>query len=122
MSIFPSRGRAYSPLWSRSRELFSCLSDCDQSDVVILWLRTDEVSQVVDQSCDNSRGPTRCARAHRLNHPFDAEFVSFRVNRFRHSIGIENQAIVPLERDGDVVCEPIKDISAVNSENHARRL
>jgi len=85
-------------------------------------MRTDEVSQVVDQSCDDSRSAVHRTGTQRLDHPFDAEFVSFRVDRFRHSIGIEDQAIVALERDGDIAGEPIEDVSTVNSEDHARRL
>ncbi len=36
------------------------------------------------------------------DHSFDAEFVSIVIERFSHSIRIENQAIVALERDGEV--------------------
>src|SRR5439155_1026410 len=34
--IIPSRSQVYSSVWIRSRGFFSCLSDCDQGDVVNL--------------------------------------------------------------------------------------
>src|SRR6059058_411031 len=35
---------------------------------------------------------------------------------------VEDEAIIALERDGEVNCEPVKHVPAVNSHDHSRRL
>ena len=56
----------------------------------------------------------------RLDHAFDAKFVSVCVERFGHSVRVKNQAIVAFERDGEIARYPIEHASAVNSERPCR--
>src|ERR1039457_3513332 len=104
------------------REFFSCLANSDQSDVVILRLRSNEIPQLVDQTRDHGRCATRRAGANALYHAVKAKFVSVCVERLGHSVRIEKQAIVPFQRESEVARYPIEHASTVNSHDHSRGL
>src|SRR5262249_7530382 len=60
-----------------------------------------------------------CAAANRLHHAIDAELVSIGVKRFGHTVGVENETIVAVERYREIDSKPIEHASAVNSYHHA---
>src|SRR5438094_4486670 len=61
------------------------------------------------------------ASAHGLRRTIQAEFLALRIYGFGHTVGVEDEAIIALERDGEVNSKPIKHATAVNSHNHPRR-
>src|SRR5438067_2015986 len=101
---------------------FSCFANSDQSDVIVLWLRSNEAPQLVDQTRDYSRRATRRAGANGLDNAVKAKFISVCVERFGHSIRVEKQAIVLFQRESEVARYPIEHASTVNSDDHAERL
>ena len=103
------------------REPFSYFADGNQSDVVVLRIRTGKITHVIDDLLYNRLGAVGRAGADGLHGAFDAKFVSVGIERFRYSIGIEDQAIIALEPDGKIARYPIEDVSAVNSNDHAGR-
>src|SRR5206468_11668116 len=105
----------------RYQKSFSCFANGNQSNVVILRERTGKIAHILDNSLHNRRRTVSRAGADRLNRAVKAEFVSFSIERFRHAVGVENEAIIALERDGEIGSEPIEHISAVNSYDHSRR-
>src|SRR5713101_9323052 len=85
-------------------------------------MRTCKIAHIPDQFLYNRRRPIGSAGTNGLNRAFKAEFVSLGIERFRHAVGVENEAIITLEPDGEVYHKPIEDVSAVNSDDHSRRL
>ena len=92
----------------QSREPFSCFADGNQSDVVVLGIRTGKIMHVIDDSLYNRLGAIGRAGADRLDRALKTEFVSFRIERFRHAVGVKDEAIIALERDGEISSKPIK--------------
>src|SRR5947207_15775135 len=85
-------------------------------------MRTCKIAHVPDQFLYNRRRPIGSAGTNGLNRAFKAEFVSLGIERFRHAVGVENEAIITLEPDGEVCRQPSEHVSAVNSDDHSRRL
>ena len=81
----------------------------------------DEASQIVGQTRNYCRSTIDRAGPHRFHHPFDAKFIPFGIERFRHAVGVKHQAIIPLERDGKIARNPIEHAPTVNSKRHAWR-
>src|SRR5881397_1950856 len=61
-----------------------------------------------------------CSRADGLDHAIQAKLVFFSVERLGDTVGVENQAIIALERYREVNCKPIKHVPTVNSNDHSR--
>src|ERR1700719_4685072 len=86
----------------------------------MLWNRSSEISHIFYCSHDQglcSFGRARTARGDEFYNP---DMVSVMVERFRLSVRIKNQAIVRLERDGEIVCDPFEHTAPINSEDHSR--
>src|SRR5207247_2971189 len=99
LSIFP-KPAVPSLCFARYQKSFSCLTDGNQSDVVILRMRTGKVAHVLDDSFYNRRRSASRTGAHRLSHPVDAKFFAFAIERFRDALGMEDEAIVGLRGPG----------------------
>ena len=57
-----------------------------------------------------------------LHHPFRAEFIALRVERFGDAVGVKDQAIIAFQLDGKIARYPIEHVSTVNADGHSRRL
>src|SRR5262249_57370069 len=89
-------------------ESFSCFSDGNQGDVIVLRKRTGKVAHILDDFLYNRLRAIVRSRADGLDHAIQAKLVSFSVERFGDTVGVENQAIIALERYREVNCKPIK--------------
>jgi len=78
-------------------------------------MRAYEVTQVVNQPRQNGRSAVACARADALRHALKTEFATVGIQRFGHSIGVEDEAIISLERDNEIARHPIEDATTVNA-------
>src|SRR4030095_1231155 len=101
-------------------ESFSCFANGNQSDVVVLRDRTGKVANVLDDFSYNCLRPIDRAGANRLDHAIETELVSVGIKCFGHTVGVEDEAITALERDGEVDSKPIEHVSAVNAHDHSR--
>jgi hypothetical protein len=101
---------------------FSCLSNYNQSDVVILRMAAGEIADIIGQTGDNSLRSFARTGAHGSDHSFGAEFISVCVEHFGDAVGVKDEAIIAFERDGKVAGYPIEHVSAVNPEGHPGRL
>ena len=64
----------------------------DQCDVVTLLIRT-ELSDIVENRCDQRVGGEGTITAGGLNEPLFSVFFSFGIDRFRYTIGVQNQDV-----------------------------
>src|SRR5207237_6497157 len=76
-SIFVPCPGAFSARRIRSREFFSCFSNRNHGDVVVLRGRTDEVSQIIDQPRNHRLRALFCAGLNRSNRSLQSKFVPF---------------------------------------------
>src|SRR4030095_10269724 len=81
-------------------------------------MRTGKITHVFDQFLYNRLRAIGSAGTNGLNRAFKTELVSVGIERFRHTIGVENEAIIALEPKDEICGKPIEHIS----ENHSRRL
>ena len=72
-------------------KVMSSFCGCDPTK-----LRTSSINRVI-----MAGAPFAALARTRLDHAFEAEFVSLRVERFGDSVGVKNQAIAAFERDGE---------------------
>src|SRR5438094_2924787 len=109
-------------------EFFSLGFDCLQSifckEIAELFQNQSHpgiISHVIHDLLYNRLGAVSGAGAGRLDCSLKTEFVPFRIERFRHAVGVKDEAIIAIERHAEISSKPIKHISAVNSKDHARR-
>ena len=86
----------------QEQESFSCFTNGDQSDVVVLRNRTGKVANVLDDFPYNCLCSIGRAGTDRLHHALEAKLVSIRIERFGYAVSVENEAIVAFERDSEV--------------------
>ena len=80
-----------------------------------------KLRSIIDQSRDHRRRALRVRwRERDWTIRSKPNSSPFRVERFGHSVGVKNQAIVALERDSEIARYPIEHASAVNSQRPFR--
>src|SRR5207244_12135343 len=97
-------------------------ADGDSRSVIVVRRRTVRLARVLDIPLYNLLRAIVRAGANRLHHAINAILVSLGVKRLSHAVGVENEAIIALERHGEIDRKPIEHTSAVNSRHPSRRL
>src|SRR5438045_9426926 len=87
-----------------------------------MWMRANKIAHIINESCDNRRSAVGSARAHRLDHPVEAEFETFCVQCLGHSVSIKYETIARFHGDGEIICDPIKYTAGIDANDHSRRL
>src|SRR6266446_4498402 len=84
--------------------IFSCFSNRNHGDVVVLRGRPDEVSQIIDQPRNHRLRALFCAGLNRSNRSLQSKFVPFVIEGLSNSIRVKEDAIVALKPHNDVRC------------------